>query len=188
MCWKQKVGLERLFIHRFVRILRVVLPILVLALAAVPAWNYLARRAQKNSESIRRGAQLPRDVSVHTEGFTFSRTEGGRTVFTIHAKSNLGLKGKKGVLEDVDVIVYGPTENEPPKKIRGKQCTYDQETNDFQFDGNVEAQLDQKTFVRSEELIYTHRDRTVVSTQRATDKQLGTTGHADRVEYALESG
>ena len=188
MCWKQKVGLERLFIHRFVRILRVVLPILVLALAAVPAWNYLVRRAQQTSESLRRGTQLPRNVSVHTEGFTFSRTEGGKTLFTIHAKSNLGLKGNKGVLEDVDVIVYGSTENEPPKKIRGKNCTYDQETNDFQFNGNVEVQLDEKTFVRSEELIYTHHDKTVVSPQRATVEQLGTTGHADRVEYALENG
>ncbi len=183
-----RMNLERVFIHRLVRVLRVLLPLVVAGLAAVPAWNYLVRRAQKGSESIRSGTQLPRNVSVHTEGFTFSRTEGGRTLFTIHAKSNLGLKGNKGVLEDVDVIVYGPTENEPPKKIRGKQCTYDQETNDFQFDGNVEAQLDQKTFVRSEELIYTHRDRTVVSPQRATVKQLGTTGHADRVEYALESG
>ena len=182
------MNLERVFIHRLVRVLRVLLPLVVVGLAAVPAWNYLVRRAQKGSESIRSGTQLPRNVSVHTEGFTFSRTEGGRTLFTIHAKSNLGLKGNKGVLEDVDVIVYGSTENEPPKKIRGRQCTYDQETNDFQFDGNVEAQLDQKTFVRSEELIYTHRDRTVVSPQRATVKQLGTTGYADRVEYALESG
>ena len=184
----QTMGLERVFIHRLVRVLRVLLPLVVVGLAAVPAWNYLVRRAQKGSESIRSGTQLPRNVSVHTEGFTFSRTEAGRTLFTIHAKSNLGLKGNKGVLEDVDVIVYGSRENEPPKKIRGRQCTYDQETNDFQFDGNVEAQLDQKTFVRSEELIYTHRDRTVVSPQRATVKQLGTTGHADRVEYALESG
>jgi len=182
------MGLERLFIHRFVRILRVTLPLLVVALAAVPAWNYLVRRAQRTSDSIRRGTQLPRDVSVHTEGFTFSRTEGGRTLFTIHAKSNLGLKGNKGVLEDVDVIVYGSTDDEPPKKIRGDKCTYDQETNDFQFDGNVEVQLDEKTLVRSEELIYTHRDKTVVSPRRATVEQRGARGQADRVHYALETG
>src|SRR5437899_3877249 len=106
------MNIERVFIHRLVRVLRVLLPLVVVGLAAVPAWNYLVRRAQKGSESIRSGTQLPRNVSVHTEGFTFSRTEGGRTLFTIHAKSNLGLKGNKGVLEDVDVIVYGPTEND----------------------------------------------------------------------------
>src|SRR5437773_1150677 len=89
------MNLERVFIHRLVRVLRVLLPLVVVGLAAVPAWNYLVRRAQKGSESIRSGTQLPRNVSVHTEGFTFSRTEGGRTLFTIHAKSNLGLKGKR---------------------------------------------------------------------------------------------
>src|SRR5437016_2251900 len=149
--------LERIFIHRFVRLLRVLLPLVVLALAAVPAWNYLARRAQK-FDSIRRGTQLPRDVSVHTEGFSFSRTAGGRTLFTVHAKSNLGFKDNKGVLEDVDVTVYGSMENEPPKTVRSKRATYDQATNDFQFNGNVEVQLDANTRVRSDELIYSQRD------------------------------
>src|SRR5947207_2634263 len=128
--------LERLFTHRLIRVLRAVLPLVVLILAAVPAWNYLVRRAQR-SESVRRGPQLPRDVSVHTEGFTFSRTAGGKTLFTVHAKSNLGFKDNKGVLEDVDVTVYPATGDEPPKTIRGKNCTYDQQNNDFQFDGDV---------------------------------------------------
>src|SRR6266849_5178172 len=105
--------LERLFTHRLIRALRVLLPFVVVALVAVPAWNYLARRVQK-SESLRRGPQLPRDVSVHTEGFTFSRTAGGKTLFTVHAKSNLGFKDNKGVLEDVDVVVYPASPDEPP--------------------------------------------------------------------------
>src|SRR2546421_5138762 len=145
--------LERVFIHRLVRILRFVLPLVVLALAAVPAWNYLARRAQK-SDVIRRGAQLPRNVSVHTEGFTLSRTAGGKTLFTVHAKSNLGFKDNKGVLEDVDVIVYPTNAGEAPKTIRGKNCTYDQENNDFQFDGDVVVQLDDKTTVYTQHLTY----------------------------------
>src|SRR5216117_3596856 len=91
--------LERIFTYRLIRVLRIVLPLLVIALAAVPAWNYLVRRAQK-SEPVRGGIQLPRDVSVHTEGFNLSRTAGGRTLFTVHAKSNLGFKDNKGVLED----------------------------------------------------------------------------------------
>ena len=179
--------IERLFIHRLVRVLRIVLPLVVLALAAVPAWNYLARRAQK-SEAIRRGIQLPRDVSVHTEGFTLSRTAGGRTLFTVHAKSNLGFKDNKGVLEDVDVTVYAATGNEPPKTIRGKKCIYNQETNDFQFDGKVEVQLDDKTTIRTEELIYNHLDATVVSPGHGTVEQLGTIGRADHIEYGLKTG
>src|SRR5947209_19605153 len=135
--------LERLFTHRLIRVLRVLLPFVVLVLVAVPAWYYFVRRAQRQ-ESVRRGRQLPRDVSVHTEGFTFSRTAGGKTLFTVHAKSNLGFKDNKGVLEDVDVIVYPATSDERPKTIRGKKCTYDQETNDFQFDEDVTVQLDER--------------------------------------------
>src|SRR5438552_1785372 len=183
-----RMNLERVFIHRLVRVLRVLLPLVVAGLAAVPAWNYLVRRAQKGSESIRSGTQLPRNVSVHTEGFTFSRTEGGRTLFTVHAKSNLGFKDNKGLLEDVEVTVYGPMENEPPKTVRSKRATYDQATNDFQFNGNVEVQLDANTRVRSDELIYSQRDGTVVSPKPAQIEQLGTTGRADRLEYGLNTG
>jgi LPS export ABC transporter protein LptC/lipopolysaccharide transport protein LptA len=179
--------LQRLFTHRLVRFLRAVLPLVVIALVAVPAWNYLTRRAEK-SEAMRRGIQLPKDVSVHTEGFTFSRTEGGRTLFMVHAKSNLGFKDNKGILEDVDVTVYGSMENELPRTIRSKRATYDQATNDFQFNGNVEVQLDANTIVRTDELIYSQRDGTVVSPKPAQIEQLGTRGRADRVEYGLNTG
>ena len=179
--------LERLFTHRLIRVLRVLLPFVVLALAAVPAWNYLVRRAQK-SESVRRGPQLPRDVSVHTQGFTFSRTAGGKTLFTVHAKSNLGFKDNKGVLEDVDVIVYPTNAGEQPKTIRGKNCTYDQENNDFQFDGDVAVQLDDKTTVHTDHLTYSQRDRAVVSPGPATVEQLGSTGRSDHIEYGVDTG
>ena len=179
--------LERLFTHRLIRVLRLVLPLVVLTLVAVPAWNYVVRRAQR-SEGVRRGPQLPRDVSVHTEGFTFSRTAGGKTVFTVHAKTNLGFKDNKGVLEEVDVTVYPTTGDGPPKTIHGKRCTYDQATNDFQFDGSVIVHLDDKTVVHTEQLIYSHRDATVTSPVPATVEQLGSVGRGDRVEYGLETG
>src|SRR5262249_12639629 len=163
------------------------LPLVVVALVAVPTWNYLTRRAEK-SDATRRGIQLPKDVSVHTEGFTLSRTEAGRTLFTVHAKSNLGFKDNKGILEDVDVTVYSSAENEPPKTIRSKRATYDQATNDFQFDQNVEVQLDANTIVRTDELIYSQREGTVVSPKPAQIEQMGTIGRGDRVEYGLNNG
>jgi lipopolysaccharide export system protein LptA len=180
-------NLQRLFTHRLIRILRIVLPLVVVALAAVPAWNYLVRRAQR-SEPARAGIQLPRGVSVHTEGFTFSRTAGGRTLFTVHAKSNLGFKDNKGLLEDVDVTVYSDDPKAPPKKIRGDKCTYNQETNDFQFDGNVEVHLDDNTVIHTQEVIYTQQNGAVLAPQPATIEQNGTVGHAERVEYGLQTG
>ena len=44
------------------------------------------------------------------------------------------------------------------------------------------------TRVRSDELIYSQRDGTVVSPKPAQIEQLGTTGRADRLEYGLNTG
>ncbi len=83
--------LERIFTHRLVRTLQLLLPILVLALVAIPAWNYFAKLSQKSAPA-RQPRKLPAGVSVHTEGFTFSQTEGGRTSYTVRAKTYLGVK------------------------------------------------------------------------------------------------
>ena len=86
--------LERIFTHRVVRLGQAILPILVLALVAVPAWNYYARRAQR-SDSPRGGSKLPSGVSVRTEGFKYVREESGRTQFIVRAKQSLAFQDDK---------------------------------------------------------------------------------------------
>ena len=87
------------------------------------------------------------------------------------------------------MTVYGATENDSPKRIRSKYCSYDQASNDFKFEGNVEVQLDDKTSVRTDELTYNQQTRTVLSSKPATIEQAGfATGHADSFEYGLDSG
>src|SRR5262245_15203757 len=120
--------LERVFAHRVIRLLQLTLPILVIVLVAIPAWNYYSRRVQKTG-SPKAGLQFPSGVSVRTEGFTYSITEGARTKFTVRAKQSLGYQDDKYMLQDVDVTVYGTTEQEPPRTIHGKNCTYNQATN-----------------------------------------------------------
>ncbi len=112
--------LERIFIHRLIRLLRVAIPILLAAFIAIPAWNYVSRRGQKSQ--LQRAEELPNNLATRTEGFTFSRTEGGKTLFTIHARTNFGFKDNKYMGEDVDVTVYGTTENESARRIRAKSC------------------------------------------------------------------
>src|SRR5437868_668119 len=129
--------LERIFRYRVIRLLQVVLPVFVIVLICVPAWNYCSRRIQK-SESSRLGVKLPSGVSVRTEGFTYSSSEGARTRFVVHAKQSLGFKDDKYILQDVDVTVYGATDHDPPRTIRGDKCVYNQTTNDFTCDGNVD--------------------------------------------------
>src|SRR6516164_8544833 len=108
--------LERLFTHRLVRLFRVVLPLVVISLIAIPTWNYFAKLGQKTGPT-RQGRQWPSGVSVHTDGFTFSQSEGGRTSYTVKAKTYLGVKDHKSMLEDVDVVVYGPTPKDPTRTI-----------------------------------------------------------------------
>src|SRR5689334_19565579 len=122
--------LERVFTHRLIRLFRVVLPVFVVVLVAVPAWNYYLRQMQKR-ESPRQGTKLPSGGSVRTEGFTYARTEGGRTQFKVHARQSLGMKDDKHILQDVDVTIFAATPSEPTRNITGKTCTYDQTTNDF---------------------------------------------------------
>src|SRR5579883_1360657 len=179
--------LERVFTHRLVRLMQFIIPILVIVLVAVPAWNYYVRHAQKPAPT-KQGRQLPSDVSVHTEGLTFSQTEGGRTSYTVRAKTYLGVKDNKSMLEDADVIVYGSHPADPTRTIRGKHCNYDQETSDFDCNGAVEIQLDPRTVIHTEELVYNHRDGIATSPSHANLFQEGTTGEADRFEYGVNSG
>jgi lipopolysaccharide export system protein LptA len=179
--------LERVITLRFIRALRLLIPILVVVLIAIPAWNYLSRRAQAPPPKITK--QLPKNLDVRTEGFTYSRTEGGKTVFTIRADTTLGFKDNKYTLEDVDVTVYGEASGDSARRIRSKYCSYDQGSNDFKFEGDVSVQLDEKTSVHTEELTYNQQSRTVVSSKEATIEQPGEmNGRADSLEYGLDSG
>ncbi|HYR89795.1 MAG TPA: LPS export ABC transporter periplasmic protein LptC [Terriglobia bacterium] len=181
------MSLERIFIHRLIQMLRVGVPVLVAALVAIPAWNYLSRREEKKAP--RQVQHLPQDASVFTRDITYSQTEGGRTLFTIHAKSNLGFKDSKNMLQDVDVTVFGKTETEPARRIQSKNCSVDQQSNDIQCNGDVRFQLNDKTRGRTEELTYNHRDHMVASPVETTLEQPGSaTARANNFEYALDTG
>ena len=179
--------LERILTHRLIQISRVVLPILVIALVAFPAWNYYARLVKK-AEPSKVGPKLPGGVSVRTDGFTYSRTEAGQTKFTIHAKQSLGFKDEKYILKDVEATVYGATEHDPAREIRGQDCTYEPPTNNFSCTGNVEVQLDENTTVRTESMTYNHQDGIVTAPQHATLDRSGTKAYANAFEYGTNSG
>jgi LPS export ABC transporter protein LptC/lipopolysaccharide transport protein LptA len=177
--------LEKVLIHRLIRVMRVIIPLLLVVLVSIPAWNFVSRRILKPSGIA--AQQFPRDLSVLSEGVTFSRTEGGRTQFTVHAKTNLGFKDNKNVLEDVDVTVFGTTDSEPTRRIRSKNCTYDEQTNNIRFTGDVQVQLDDKTSARTEELTYNEPSRIIASPQRTTIEQPEVVAAANALEYQLNT-
>jgi LPS export ABC transporter protein LptC/lipopolysaccharide transport protein LptA len=180
--------LKRIFTHRLVRVLRVVLPIAVLVFISIPAWNYWVRR-EAASPDTPRVPELAKNLTVRTEGFTFSRTEGGRTSFSIRARSSVGFKDSTNTLEDVEVTVFGETDQDPVRRIRSRRCDYDERSRHIRFYENVEFELDAKTRGRSEELVYDDQSRVISSAQPVSVEQPGAmTGRANRFEYAIATG
>src|SRR5262249_17963900 len=57
--------------------------------------------------------KLDVEVQQDTEGFTYSHSQAGRTIFTIHAARAIRYKGETGraELKDVSIVVYGRESN-----------------------------------------------------------------------------
>lgn len=91
-------------------------------------------------------AQLPKSIPANVEksgkGFTFSQSEGGKTLFTIRAASFQQYKESgKAELQDVSIIVYG-RDQDRSDQIYGSQFSYDQKTGDITAEGEVHIDLD----------------------------------------------
>jgi LPS export ABC transporter protein LptC len=176
--------------HRAVLVFRVVLPIIVFGLIGVLARNYwvrLHRIPPRNNALARRLAQ---NTSAVIDGATKTITINGKTVYSITAKTITEYTDHKTLFTNgVEVTVHGRQEGEPTRHVRGDQCTYDDQTQDIRFEKNVTAQLDEKTFVHTEELTYTHDDNLVQSNVLTEFEQPDVmTGAADRFKYDVNSG
>jgi LPS export ABC transporter protein LptC/lipopolysaccharide transport protein LptA len=179
--------LERIHTYRLVRVLRIVVPFLILAVITIPAWNYWSRRTQIAMPELPK--DFPKDLSISTNGVNYVQTENGRTLFTVRAASSEVFKTNRQMLEDVDVTVYGETDTEAPKRVRSLHADYDAETLDIRFIGNVEVDLDEKTRAHTEELRYNHRDRLINSDHKTFIEQPGRMeAEANQLEYAFSSG
>jgi len=68
---------------------------------------------------------IPRDVIQTGKGYSYSKTEGGKTIFTIHADSVQEFKeGGRVALHDVSIIVYGRNQDRSDQ-IYGADFAYD---------------------------------------------------------------
>src|SRR5262245_40266083 len=85
--------------------------------------------------------QLGLDVQQTSEGFSLSKSEGGRTIFTIRASNAVQFKkGGKADLKNVQIVVYGRDHNRYDQ-IYGKEFTYDPGTGDVAAVGEVHIDL-----------------------------------------------
>ncbi len=86
--------------------------------------------------------EIPGDVEKSGKGFTFSQSEGGKTLFTIRAASFQQYKeGGQAELHDVSIIIYGRDESRSDQ-IYGSEFSYDQKTGDITALGEVHIDLD----------------------------------------------
>src|SRR5579883_2871897 len=91
-----------------------------LAVILTALWASFRRR----TAAVKGSAPLPQNVNRRLSGYTFTRSEEGRQIFTIHASRTLAYDGGVStVLEGVHVIIFGRQGNRHDE-IQTEQCTY----------------------------------------------------------------
>src|SRR5207248_1331243 len=91
--------------------------------------------------------ELPQKLGVEvqqsTQGSTYSHSQGGRTIFTIHAARAIRYKGETGKaeLKDVNIVVYGRESNRFDQ-IYGSDFEYDPQSGDVVAKGEVHIDLE----------------------------------------------
>lgn len=107
------------------------------------------------------GRDLPRKLGVNIQqdanGFTFSKSQGGRTLFTLHASRLVQYKsGGHATLHDVSITLYG-SDNSRSDHVYGKEFDYDQQAQTAHAVGTVQIDVQAPANARGT----TPEDRTV---------------------------
>jgi len=120
----------------------------VFTLLVVAGFYFYAR--WRVHHAIQHAAQkLHVDIQQSTEGFTLSKSEGGRTLFSIHAKRAEQFKqAGRAVLHEVNIIIYGDDSNRFDQ-IYGSEFAYDPASGDVTAAGEVHIDLESNTQGRS---------------------------------------
>ncbi|HEX5483168.1 MAG TPA: LPS export ABC transporter periplasmic protein LptC [Terriglobia bacterium] len=131
---------EQRFDSRKRRISRLLAIILCVTVAAIVAglWTSFHRR----KTAVTRPPALPHDVNRRLSGYTFTRSEEGRQIFTIHAARTLAYgQGTSTVLEDVHVIVFGRSGNRHDE-IQTARCRYNNTSGALACSGRATIKLE----------------------------------------------
>jgi len=86
--------------------------------------------------------QLGVDIQQTSDGFSLSKSEAGRTIFTIRASKAVQFRqGGHAQLRNVHIVVYG-RQHDRYDQIYGDQFTYDPESGDINAMGEVHIDLE----------------------------------------------
>ena len=113
---------------------------IVLAVAVTGMYLYARWRVRNALKDVPHRIGL--EVQQSAEGFTISKSEQGRTVFTIRASKAVQFKaGGRAELQDVNIIVYG-RDSSRFDQIYGSQFTYDPRSGEVSAKGEVQIDLE----------------------------------------------
>src|SRR5512146_727490 len=119
--------------------------ILAIATVAVVAGFYFYARIQLRRIVKEAPQKLGVEIQQSTQGFSFSKSEGGRTLFTIRAGKAVQYKdGGRATLQDVNIIVYGRDGNRFDQ-ISGSGFEYDPQSGIVKANGEVNIDLEANT-------------------------------------------
>ncbi|MGH9580318.1 MAG: hypothetical protein ACRD2R_04935, partial [Terriglobales bacterium] len=124
------------------RRLRVGFALAALMVLLVVAGFYARVRLASREVAARLPQGLGVDVQQSTEGFTLSKSEGGRTLFTVRASRAVQFKsGGRAQLQEVQIVVRG-RRSDRFDQIYGSDFEYDPATGDVTAHGEVHIDLE----------------------------------------------
>jgi lipopolysaccharide export system protein LptA len=119
--------------------------ILAFLIAGATGGIYLRRVWISHVEKQHAPPPPPKDVERQSSGLTFSKGEGTKKTFTVHASKSTDFKGEDAsLLEEVTVTVFGNT-GERNDIIRSNSCRYSKTDGAIQCSGTVTMDLQSAT-------------------------------------------
>jgi len=115
--------------------------VLAFALATITFVIYVQRQWVAHVEKKNAPPPLTEDKERQSIGLTFSKVEGDRTIFTVHASKSTDFRGQDvSLLEDVMITVFGKT-GERNDVINTHSCNYSKGDGAIQCSGEVQMEL-----------------------------------------------
>lgn len=181
--------LQRMALHRVVRLLSGLLPIAIVVFVSIAAWNYWSRTRDQGTAEASPAAPLPNEVAAVMEGFKFTRSEGGKDRFNIRAKELLGYKDNSRLLKEVEVVVYAQKPGDSDHTIHGHECRHNDQTQQLNCAGDVTVGLEPGTTAHTQELHYDSTTGVISSSVPTSLERPGEMrGSAGRMDYYVNAG
>ncbi len=143
---------------------------------------------------------VPKGVEQQASGYTFTRSDEGRQVFTIHATRTVAFKeGGTTVLEGVQVEVFGKG-GDRRDVLHTTRCDYNTVSGDLFSSGNVEIELNaplsgkpagplaRSVMLETSQLYFRHQGSLVESDQPVKFRYGAISGSARGMSYATREG